>query len=79
MDISLAERVALQKGKIAKLVDCLETARTNQGITDGFLIWLGMELNKIQNSLDGIGYSIKRVEKENKWVFEACDEMKCDE
>lgn len=54
------DRVTLQKTKLEHLIDSIEAARLNEGITDKFMLWVRNELQVIDNGLSAIELVLER-------------------
>lgn len=52
--MELTDRVILQRKKLENVIDSIESARMNDGMTGQFMRWLREELQIIDNGLQAI-------------------------
>lgn len=63
--MELTDRVILQRKKLENVIDSVESARLNDGMTGQFMHWLREELQIIDNGLQAIEFVL-----ENKEIIE---------
>lgn len=61
-ETSLRQRVLRQMERVQTIVSALETARLNQGLTDGMVRWAEDELTKVSVSLTAIAVKAEMLE-----------------
>ena len=59
----LLDRVILQRKKLEGIIDCIENARLNEGLTDSFAKWLRNELQVVDNGLAAIELVMEHKEE----------------
>ena len=60
--MELTDRVILQRKKLENVIDSVESARLNDGMTGQFMHWLRDELQIIDNGLQAIDFVLENKE-----------------
>lgn len=60
--MELTDRVILQRKKLENVIDSVESARLNDGMTGQFMHWLREELQIIDNGLQAIEFVLENKE-----------------
>ena len=60
--MNLTDRVILQRKKLENVIDSVESARMNDGVTGQFMRWLREELQIIDNGLGAIELVLENKE-----------------
>ena len=60
--MELTDRVILQRKKLENVIDSVESARLNDGMTGQFMHWLRDELQIIDNGLQAIEFVLENKE-----------------
>lgn len=61
-ETTLRQRVLRQMERVQTIASALETARLNQGLTDGMVKWTEDELTKVSVSLTAIAVKAEMLE-----------------